>query len=331
MTPQRTPLKRYPFLATDDIYVARKKRAKIWGRFSSRVEGQTPFFLVHNRADIRHSSLHFFRCNAAVRAWFDRPHDRYWLQLPFDGHIEMTINGRAFSADSTTAVVQGPWEQYRFRATPCEGFFYGLDSALVHRVLPEGFRGHFAYSLAGMYRNILEHLLIGLSEALDEWAMSYNPGCEVPAVFTELESAVGTCIAEGIRDSLAGNRNSARIGDTTMASVRTFMCEESHQSLSVGDIARAAGVSIRTLQKAFSEHYSLTPLEVLKIIRLDNARHLLQAIDGPKSVGEVCRVVGIGHTGRFSRDYTRRFAESPSETLQHRGRRESSGPTMRMN
>ena len=60
----------------------------------------------------------------------------------------------------------------------------------------------------------------------------------------------------------------------------------------------------------------MSPKQMLKIMRLDKARELLKARKSPlQSVSKVCKAVGYGHAGRFSREYAERFGESPSETL----------------
>jgi transcriptional regulator GlxA family with amidase domain len=53
-------------------------------------------------------------------------------------------------------------------------------------------------------------------------------------------------------------------------------------------------------------------------MRLQAARRLLLATDGPASVTEVCLDCGIGHHGRFSAAYIAAFGEAPSVTLRRR-------------
>jgi len=90
------------------------------------------------------------------------------------------------------------------------------------------------------------------------------------------------------------------------------------EELSVKNIAAAAGVSIRTLQNSFADHYFMSPKQMLTTMRLDKARELLKSRKGPTSVGDVCEAVGFGHASRFSRGYAERFGETPSETLRSR-------------
>ena len=103
-------LKSYPFVDSKDIYDARKKQFSVWGPYKSRVIGKKKYHLLHNRADLRRSSLGYLACTSGVHAESRIPQERYWLILPLNGHIEVEINGHGFTADTTRAVLQAPWE-----------------------------------------------------------------------------------------------------------------------------------------------------------------------------------------------------------------------------
>ena len=308
-------LSHFRFVDTTDRYVARKKHARLWGRFTSRTVGRAKYRLLHNLVHLNQSSLHYLECSANVSVQSELRHERYWLQVPLSGYLEININGQEVTADATRAVVQGPWRQYRFRTTPTRALFFGLDATLVDAVLPEGFRGRHAYVLEGVYRNLLAKLLVGFAETLDEWAASAAEGAAIPAFARHLEVAIGSCVADGIR---SGRAQGSVIGGVPITVIRELMAQRLREDLSVKDLAAAAGVGVRTLQKGFAEYYGVSPLHMLKTMRLDRARELMRASVRDIRVGDVCREVGHGHAGRFSAEYAARFGETPSETLQRR-------------
>jgi AraC-like DNA-binding protein len=80
----------------------------------------------------------------------------------------------------------------------------------------------------------------------------------------------------------------------------------------VGDLARAAGVSARRLQEAFREHVGTTPMGYLRSVRLDRVHEELRA--GTAGVTEAAYRWGFTHLGRFARAYRERFGVLPSET-----------------
>ncbi len=86
----------------------------------------------------------------------------------------------------------------------------------------------------------------------------------------------------------------------------------------ITEVARACGLSNRTLEQAFKDAVSMTPLQVLTSFRLDEARAMLLAPDDGKSVTDAALACGFRHLGRFARVYGERFGELPSETRARR-------------
>lgn len=92
------------------------------------------------------------------------------------------------------------------------------------------------------------------------------------------------------------------------------------QPLTAADLARAAGVSLRSLQDGFGEHLGVTPMTYLRNVRLARAQEDLLACEpGARSpVTEIAYRWGFGHVPRFASQYRERFGESPSDTLRRR-------------
>jgi AraC-like DNA-binding protein len=92
--------------------------------------------------------------------------------------------------------------------------------------------------------------------------------------------------------------------------------EERHdEPLTVGDVAAAVGVSVRTLQECFRRGLGTTPTQYLRTFRLEAARATLQSAEPGESVTSVAFRHGFAHLGRFAADYRARFGERPSETM----------------
>ncbi|MGQ4615841.1 AraC-like ligand-binding domain-containing protein [Nocardia sp. R7R-8] len=89
-----------------------------------------------------------------------------------------------------------------------------------------------------------------------------------------------------------------------------------HEPLTVDDIAYAVGIGPRALQDGFRRYYNTTPTAYLREIRLHRVRtELLQADPTVTTVTDVAVRWGFLHLGRFSAAYSRRFGETPSQTL----------------
>lgn len=84
----------------------------------------------------------------------------------------------------------------------------------------------------------------------------------------------------------------------------------------IADLCRQAGVTPRTLARAFRAVHSTTPVQYLHALRLAAARRTLLSNDGAtKRVTEVATRFGFRELGRFAVKYRQQFGESPSDTL----------------
>jgi AraC-like DNA-binding protein len=95
-----------------------------------------------------------------------------------------------------------------------------------------------------------------------------------------------------------------------------LMEQQPDQPWSLSELARAAGVSARTLQDAFHRYVGMSPTGYLRGVRLERVHAELTAATGHISVTEVAYRWGFSHLGRFAVAYRRRFGESPSQTAQ---------------
>lgn len=85
--------------------------------------------------------------------------------------------------------------------------------------------------------------------------------------------------------------------------------------ITVGALADAAGTSARTLFEGFRRFRGITPMALLKAVRLERAHAELESAAPSASVTDVALKWGFVHLGRFAQSYRGRFGELPSETL----------------
>ena len=83
----------------------------------------------------------------------------------------------------------------------------------------------------------------------------------------------------------------------------------------LADLARAAGVRPRTLQKQFRRALGKSPHAAIREARLARARQELLRGGSAKSVTAIAGSCGFDHAGRFAADYRARYGETPSATL----------------
>ncbi len=94
---------------------------------------------------------------------------------------------------------------------------------------------------------------------------------------------------------------------------RTWLEEHHREPVSAADVVAAVGLSVRQLQEVVRARFDLTPMQLLREIRLERARKLLSSGVAP-TVTQAAMDVGCGHLSRFAAFYRERFGELPSET-----------------
>ncbi len=122
-------------------------------------------------------------------------------------------------------------------------------------------------------------------------------------------------------DAIAGSSGScrsetARKREFALFRAEAYIVEFAGHDIKVGDICRAAQVSQRTLEYAFSARYGMTPKAFLIAFRLNAVRRGLRAANSSsEGVADIANRWGFWHMGQFAADYRRQFGELPSRTL----------------
>jgi AraC-like DNA-binding protein len=136
-------------------------------------------------------------------------------------------------------------------------------------------------------------------------------------VSTERERELARFAASGLLTAIphwpAGQHSPQTMAGARFERAETFLLEHATEPITVADIARAAGLSIRGVQSAFARHHGTTPLAYLRRIRLLLVREQLQAGTGA-SVADIARSTGFAHLGRFAGAYREEFGELPRQT-----------------
>lgn len=232
-----------------------------------------------------------------------------------DGELRAVTNGEEVDASRPFLLRPGRAESWSEHLTadlvsldlPALGAFTGFDESVLHF----GATGALSPELQRHWDLTIDHVtrVLGDSELL------HNPlirQAAVDAVFA------ATAHAFDIRSS--ADRTDTRAGSDAVRRATSFIEEHLAEPLSVGDIARAARLSIRGLQSAFARVLDTTPAAYVRTARLNAVRaDLAEAEPSETTVAEIARRWGFAHLPRFAKHYREQFDEQPSETLR-RGR-----------
>ncbi|NRA87972.1 MAG: AraC family transcriptional regulator [Rhizobiales bacterium] len=96
---------------------------------------------------------------------------------------------------------------------------------------------------------------------------------------------------------------------------KDFIIQNANMEINVSDIAKAAGVPIRTLQNGFADSLHKSPMVVLRDERLMQVWHELASGQGVDNVTSTATAWGFYHFGRFSAYYQQKFGQLPSQTM----------------
>lgn len=92
------------------------------------------------------------------------------------------------------------------------------------------------------------------------------------------------------------------------------MLEHLGERLPVAMVASHCGLSVRRLQALFQDECGQSPLQWLRMQRLEAVRQALSQADNANRVSEIAARFGFTHLGEFSRAYRQAFGETPQQT-----------------
>ena len=117
-------------------------------------------------------------------------------------------------------------------------------------------------------------------------------------------------------DETSSNANSAAIVlPRAVRRALDVMHAGLERDIGIAELAEAAGLSARALQRQFRTFLGKSPHEALRDIRFESARRQLLLGKPDTRVMDVASRCGFPHFGRFSIEYRRRYGETPSQTL----------------
>lgn len=138
------------------------------------------------------------------------------------------------------------------------------------------------------------------------------------------ELVAGTALAT-FSNSAVGDAQRGGVGSTAPAAVRRAVAHmEAHaqEAITLTDIAEAARVTPRALQRAFERHLESTPMAHLRRLRLEGAHRELVAADPASgaTVRAVALAWGFANPRSFATRHREAYGCSPGETLSDGGR-----------
>ncbi len=111
--------------------------------------------------------------------------------------------------------------------------------------------------------------------------------------------------------TMRGSTALLAVQDSVVESAARYVREHAGDAIGVGHVARAVGVSRRTLDRRFTEALGRSVHEELTTVRMQHACELLS--EGLETVGAIAKACGFGSASSFSRAFHRHLGCWPIE------------------
>jgi AraC-like DNA-binding protein len=226
------------------------------------------------------------------------------MTLCLHGSAQMEVDGRVIPVLANHGLLGLPHGVVRATFSgDCVRLVVRIESRLIDR------RSLFSIARFELSDPAIEPFLEQIQSVLSSRTMIAAIGKE-PSVCGRVEALLATLLQRTCLPTISENAD-LPIASRDVRRAEGYMRSNVSRNIRLEDIARAAGVSVRTVQTGFKRDRHVTPTQYLRNFRLDAARQRLLA---GSSVSEAALDTGFAHQGRFAQYYRSRFGHSPSST-----------------
>jgi AraC-like DNA-binding protein len=279
------------------------------------------------RANLKRTSINFMTIGPSVEVSPGALENFFLVQVPIRGTVQIDLGSEQIRCEGNTAAVISPGERLALRwSDGCAQLIVQIPRETMQARLAErigwtrrtALKFRPAFDLGhGAGREWLRLVELAVQAVDGGGALSREPLCG--DLEDLLVSALLTMQPHSHSDTLRDN--SSHPAPYYVLRAERAMREHMAHSPDVARLAKAAGVSERTLYEGFQRFRATTPMGRLAALRLAAARRqLLQAKPGV-TVSRIAAAVGFHQFGRFANSYSEAFGELPSATLRKARRR----------
>jgi AraC family ethanolamine operon transcriptional activator len=240
-----------------------------------------------------------------------------WLGIPLADQAEGRINGLAVQPNT---IMCRPGDCHFELTTPQDYNLYGL--VVDHQALMKVAAIH---GVTLNWQELTEHGRLGVPDKtlgevrflLARLLSNQNAGAAVrlqhDIVMMALLEVLKVETPQPVKTQSYVHRKSV------VDCARHFLDHHLDTPVTVTQLCEIANVSRRTLQYSFESILGMSPIQYLRISRLNGVRRELINADHTQSVSDIAVRWGFWHLSQFAKDYRQLFDERPSDTLEWRG------------
>lgn len=312
----------HPLLRTDDLDEARHcVTQKFCDHRLDISTGSRQLSVRHNHVAGQHISLNYLRYGADVSIDPGMLEHFYLLQIPLSGAAQVRHRGKEITASSHCATLLNPDRETQMRwHGSCRKLLVQIDKNFLRRTaedllgapIPGAVRFDPLVDLTNKAGQAIKTMTLRAAQLAEAGAL-FRPDNALRNQYaeTDLVSSLLMRQSSNISHMLENSDQGALPAGIKRA--MAYIHANLSEPIRAADIARHAGMNLRTLQKGFQRELGMTPMQALHSARLDAAHYDLTARRDAPSVTDVAYSNGFSHLGRFSRDYKERFGHLPSQ------------------
>ncbi|UQS23757.1 AraC family transcriptional regulator [Amycolatopsis thermalba] len=320
------PLKRFEYYHTTRVDESRDKTARMMRshRLVPLDRRASGFEARHHVAPVGKASLHYVSYGRDDTHVIPGPLETFYvLMIPHNGRCVVNTGHRSRVITPGTAALISPddeldmvWERgcgQLMVKLPTDVVIGRLES-LLHRSIAAPPRFEPFVDLRSGGGRQLWNLVQGITDGLnvDDPLLAHH------GMLLTVEQMLTTTVLYTQHHSYSDELTRV---ETSMAShvvrkVADFVEEISVLPSTTAELAVVAGVSERSLQRAFRAELGVSPMRYVSEVRLRRVHEELLRADQAQNVTvtQIAARVGVSNFGRFARAYRERYGELPSET-----------------
>lgn len=277
---------------------------------------------IHNQARVGDIALNAMYYGTDVRVEAPESESGYLFMLTLGGQAEAEQGGTSARIGSGTVYVFNPTRNMNIAlSADNRQLVIRLPRSNVERFLTNELSRSLSAPLEFEARPFcLSSAVPGLHTFVQSICQDLdqaNPGFEQRTVAKHVESMLLSLCLSSIPHNYSDiyNNTGCSIAPYFVRRAEEFMRSNLEETITLQDMANAAGISVRSLQNGFRNFRGTTPMAYLRDLRLDRAREeLLKTGLTNRSVTDIATAFGFMHLSKFAKYYKTRFGEAPSET-----------------
>jgi AraC-like DNA-binding protein len=245
------------------------------------------------------------------------------MQIPLAGHARTIVGGEQSNLDIAHYYVTSADRASRLEfGSDFQQLFLRVERKALQDKLTAllGFRPKGRLSFATVL-DVDKVQLGGLTSLIGftaEHLASTSGLSEPPVLMTrQLQETLVVAFLESVphtfSDLLQGDP--LDIGASQVRAVEDYIDGNWMRPITAEYLAEVTGIGARSIFRSFQRYRTHTPLQYVKMVRLDHANLLLRSPSEGTGVTGVAFQCGFSNPGHFAKDYQDRFGELPSVTL----------------